>query len=107
MGELSPAEFVRQFNWSTSRNQRAFREALEKIERDRKKLMPLIRKSRMLVRDNKETDTVEIEFRATLRRMDTKAAENDFVIDALNSKFQQHLKSAMACSETFSEEITG
>lgn len=106
MGELSPAEFVRQFNWSTSRNQRAFREALEKIERDRKKVMALIRKSRMQVRDNKETDTVEITFSATLRRTDTKAAENDFVYDALDYKFQQHLKSAMEYSETFSEEIT-
>lgn len=106
MGELSPAEFVRQFNWSTSRNQRAYRESLEKIERDRKKIMPLIRKSRMRVRDNKETDTVEIEFSATLRRTDAKAAENDFVYDALDYKFRKHLKSAWVGLEKFSEEIT-
>lgn len=106
MGELSPAEFVRQFNWSTSRNQRVFREALEKIERDRKKLMALIRNSRMKVRDIKATDTVEIEFSAIVRRMDTKAAENDFVIDTLNSRFRRHLESAMAGLGIFSEEIT-
>ena len=66
--------------------------------------MPIVKKSRMQVRDRVVSDTIEITFSATLDRKEAQVQSNSFIYDALDNKFHHHLKNALDGATVFLEE---